>query len=131
MILLFQEINSFLPDAFDVFRFWFHACQFAALAFGIALLGFLVPSLFPLTQYIAYLLIPLGIFGGVLGLVGATRGIRSACPLCGQRGDWVVISRCAMAVDCESCGLVGGNPLKRLRPRVLLKDGNDPKHKTR
>lgn len=122
MTLLLYEISTFLRDTIAVFRLWFHACQFAAVAFGTALLGVFVPSLFPLTQYIAYLLIPLGIFGGVLGLVGATRGIWSACPLCGQRGDWVVISKYSIAVNCKTCGLVGGNPLKNIQPRVLSND---------
>jgi len=60
-----------------------------------------------------------GFAGALLGILGVTCGIRSGCPVCGKMASWVGPAKPVLAVDCEECGLVGGNPLKDLRPWFL------------
>jgi len=57
-----------------------------------------------------WVFVPVGAAGALLGILGVTRGIRSACPMCGEPASWVGPAKHVLAVDCEKCGLVGGNP---------------------
>jgi hypothetical protein len=106
-------------DISAMFRAWYHACQLASAAFVMALVGTAIPMLSVLRTIGLWVFVPVGVAGALLGILGVTRGIRSACPMCGEPASWVGPAKHVLAVDCEKCGLVGGNPLMRLRPRLL------------
>ena len=102
-----------------MFRAWYHACQLASAAAVMALVGTAIPRLSVLRTIGLWVFIPVGIAGALLGILGVTCGIRYGCPVCGKAANWVGPAKHVLAVDCEKCGLVGGNPLKGLRPRIL------------
>lgn len=111
-----------------MFRVWYHACQLAVVAIAVALAGTAIPMLSVLRTTGLWTFVPLGVAGALLGIIGVTCGIRSGCPVCGNAASWVGPAKHVLAVDCEKCGLVGGNPLKDLRPRFLTElyeDDND------
>jgi hypothetical protein len=88
------------------------------IAFLAVFIGFLVPSTF-LTRIGVSIIVPLGLVGGVLGVIGVTRGICSRCPVCGRKALWAVPVKNILAVDCPDCGMIGGNPLRNLRPTLM------------
>ncbi len=100
------------------FRFWYHASQIWMIAFLAVFIGFLVPSAF-LIRIGVSIIVPLGLVGGVLGVIGITRGICSRCPVCGRKAFWAVPVKNILAVDCPDCGMIGGNPLRNLRPTLM------------
>jgi hypothetical protein len=102
-----------------MFRVWYHACQLAVAALALACVGAAVPMLSLLRTIGLWVFVPVGIAGALLGILGVTCRIRSGCPVCGKAANWVGPAKHVLAVDCEKCGLVRGNPLKDLRPRVL------------
>jgi len=108
-----------ITDFADMFRAWYHACQVGSAAFILAFVGTAIPMLSVLRFVGLCILIPLGVLGALLAIIGVTRGIRSGCPMCGRAATWVRPAQHVLAVDCEKCGLVGGNPLKVLRPRLV------------
>jgi hypothetical protein len=70
------------------------------------------------------IILPLGLAGGLLGLWWPLFGIRTACPECGIPSNWIFIPKSTVAVACDQCGCVGGDPLWNWQP-VPLDDGED------
>ncbi len=122
-----------------MFRLWYHACQLANVAI-IAMVAIVALSLTLLKNVeappwaAAVIWIPLiylgamGITGAVLGLIGVMNGIResngyitirSACPKCGRPALWDFPAKGYVAIECEECGLYGGQPWRDLAPRFL------------
>jgi hypothetical protein len=109
-----------------LFRGWYHACQLGLIGFAIVMLGAAIPGWRLLTTVGMCIVAPLGIIGAMLGVLLVTRGIRSACPLCGTSAYWTSPAQSVIAVACQECGLVGGNPAWDARPRKLHEyDDND------
>ncbi|MFM7739414.1 MAG: hypothetical protein ACKO9H_08430 [Planctomycetota bacterium] len=102
-----------------LFRGWYHACQLGLFGFAITFFGFAVPAFQSLITVGVWIITPLGLTGAILGLLLVTRGIRSACPLCGKAASWTSPAKKVLAIDCHNCGLVGGNPVRDRRPREL------------
>lgn len=100
------------------FRIWFHLCQLVYVGFLILAVGALFQNWF-LTRIGLWLVVPIGLIGAVLGIIWTARGLRTACPLCSQVGQWVAPDKNALAIECSQCGLVGGYVIRDLRVRVL------------
>lgn len=102
-----------------LFRIWYHAGQLALLGFALTAAGMMFNRTSFLLPIGVSIILPLGILGAILGIVWCTLGIRTACPQCRKPGYWVSPAKSVLAVDCEQCGLVGGNPAWDVRPRFL------------
>lgn len=101
-----------------LFRVWHHACQVAFISFLIIVAGMVNPSLRPLATIGHWIVLPIGIIGGLLAGLMVAVGIQSACPLCGAKSLWVSPIKNPLNVNCEKCGLVG-TTLWSLRPKRL------------
>jgi hypothetical protein len=102
-----------------LFRIWYHTGNLGLLGLALTAAG----TMFNRTSFLLpvgiAIIAPLGIVGAILGIIWCTLGLRSACPRCGAPADWVSPAKSIIAVDCEHCGLVGGNPMWNLVPRTL------------
>ena len=91
------------------FKFWtIYTPKLGAIGFLLALIGFATwgSSYGDVLQYMGLaILIPLCIVGAILG-VWSCFGLRTRCPNCSTRSDWVQYSRRKTGLDCESCGLI-------------------------
>lgn len=101
-----------------MFQIWFHLCQLVYVGFLVLAVGALMSNWY-LTQIGMWLVVPICSIGAVLGGIWCARGLRSACPLCDQVGQWVAPDKNALAIECSQCGLVGGYVIRDLRVRVL------------
>ena len=102
------------------FRIYYHACQVGFLGFALAFAGFFTPRSWHLLEVALVIVVPMGIMGAVIGLVMVTVGLRTACPNCGSPSYWMMASYGKsgfIGIDCEQCGLLGGDPFRDLVPR--------------
>lgn len=103
-----------------LFRGWYRTCQIVTFGFPLVFLGFLFPSTTRISMLIgSFVIFPLGLLGGILGLIWTFKGLRSRCPLCGAVGYWIFPAKYYLAIECSNCGLVGGHVGRDLRYRVL------------
>lgn len=73
------------------------------------------------------LLTLLGCTGAVLGVwVFVIRKRRIGCPNCGAIGEFVLIDRNTVGVDCETCGLVYANILTDFRVTIEEHEDDEP-----
>ena len=97
-----------------LFRLWYHACQLAILAILGGMIG-LVANVPVLVDAVTWVTVPVGVAGAVLGVIGVTTGIRSACPNCGRKSTWLYARR-FLGIDCDHCGIYGGYPMAHIVP---------------
>ncbi len=106
-----------------LFKAWFYACKLGLVGFALVFSSFVLGSWkeIALLTGIA-ILIPIAACGAVLGIL-AMFGLRSTCPRCGMRGEWFRYGRNELAMSCETCGVIHGNPLWDFKLRVDADDG--------
>lgn len=110
------------------FRSWFYVCKIASIALVLIVLGFLLPW-----QEIGVVLlaigfaciVPVAIAGVFVGIAVCFFGLRTACPFCREPGEWISYTKNTLALDCQDCGLVYGNPAWHWKLRVLPCDQPD------
>jgi len=88
------------------------------IAFLVVFIGYLAHSTI-LTGIGFSIVVPLGLMSGVLGIIGVTRGICSNCPVCGRKSFWAIYHKFILVLNCPDCGMIGGNPLRNLRPTAI------------
>ncbi len=97
-----------------LFRIWYHCCQLAILAMLAVFFGMTL-NLALLVDVARWVLLPIGTVGILLGLLGVTTGMRTACPKCGRKASWIY-ARKFLGIHCGGCGIYGGYPMLHLLP---------------
>lgn len=92
------------------FRIWFlYLSKLAIVLFAALACARIFPQL-PMAETVGriclWLLVPLCVAGGILGLWFAIISNRIRCPLCGEAGQLVLCGRNQPGVRCRRCGLV-------------------------
>lgn len=98
------------------FRIWFYVCKISFLLFCLLLVTFGVEIWFPeakvaITVFLA-ILIPMCIFGGVLGIAIFLFGMRLRCPYCNRRDTSLGGRNNLMILQCDHCGIAYGNIIR-------------------
>lgn len=105
-----------------LFRIWFqYACKLALLAFFAVIVSTLPwqPAWMPVVRQVATAIVMvLGTCGAIFGIAVFIFHWRPACPLCGEPGDLLQVSKWDSGLECARCGLVHIHMLKHFRLRV-------------
>lgn len=104
-----------------LFRLWFHIFRIALAAFlSVFIAAVLIgpPVVDVLANIAIGIVLGVGIAGAIVGGAMTFWGIRSACPFCGTCGEWIFYTKREVAMLCDECGIVHGNPMLHFRLSV-------------
>lgn len=97
-----------------LFRVGYHSCQLAILALLATAVGTLI-KLPVLVASAGWIICSVSVVGLLLGLIGITTGIRTACPNCGNKDTWLYAHK-FLGIHCDRCGVYGGYPMMHIVP---------------
>jgi hypothetical protein len=109
-----------------LFKAWFYICKLAILGFILVFLGVVnfIPGSHLLLQIGTWIVVPIGLASAILAIPLHLFGWRTACPFCGQASQWATYDK-AMALDCNRCGLIHGNPVTDWKLQILKEPENN------